>query len=175
MSRLPALAAIFGQLSLLAFGGGNSILPEMQRQVTSTNPWMTGSEFAALFALGQAAPGPNILLVAALIGWQVAGLAGALVATSAFCAPSSILTFVCAGLWDRLRATWWRPAVQAGLAPVTAGLVMAGALLLIRSTMLDWRGAMLIAVATALFIRSRINPLLVLAAAAALGAAGLLG
>jgi chromate transporter len=64
--------------------------------------------------------------------------------------------------------------LQAGLMPVTAGLVMAGAALLVRTTARDWRSAALIAVATALFLRTRLHPLLILGAAALLGAAGLL-
>jgi chromate transporter len=174
VSRLAALAAIFGQLSLLAFGGGNSILPEMQRQVVVVHPWLTASQFAALYALAQAAPGPN-MLVSTLIGWRVAGLPGALVATGALCAPSSLLTFVTSRLWTRFHGRPWRAAVQAGLIPVTVGLVMAGAALLIETTSRGWRTAALTAIATVLFLGTRLHPLLVLAAAAALGASGVLG
>ena len=174
MSRLVALAAIFAQLSLLAFGGGNSILPEMQRQVVAVHPWLTASQFAALYALAQAAPGPN-MLVSTLIGWRVAGLPGALVATGALCAPSSLLTFATSRLWARFHGRPWRAAIQAGLMPVTAGLVLSGAALLIETTSRGWRTAVLTAVATMLFLATRLHPLLVLAAAAALGASGMLG
>ena len=54
---LLTLAIIFTQLSLIAFGGGNTILPEMQRQVVDIHHWMTAQEFSALFAMAQAAPG----------------------------------------------------------------------------------------------------------------------
>ena len=47
---LVAIATIFSQLSLLAFGGGNTILPEMQRQVVDVHHWMSAHEFTALFA-----------------------------------------------------------------------------------------------------------------------------
>jgi hypothetical protein len=67
---LISLAIIFSQLSLLAFGGGNTILPEMQRQVVEVHHWMPASEFSALFALAQAAPGPNLMVVT-LVGWPV--------------------------------------------------------------------------------------------------------
>ena len=173
MGTLGSLAAVFAQLSLVAFGGGNSILPEMQRQVVQVHPWMSARDFAALYALAQAAPGPN-MLVAALIGMRVAGLPGAFVAIGALCAPSSALTFLCASTWHRLRDRPGRALLQAGLMPVTAGLVMAGAALLVRTTAQDWRSAALIAVATALFLGTRLHPLLVLGAAAMLGAAGLL-
>ncbi|HEY4165167.1 MAG TPA: chromate transporter, partial [Reyranella sp.] len=48
---LAALALIFAQLSLIAFGGGNTTLPEMHRQVVDVHHWMTGADFAALYAL----------------------------------------------------------------------------------------------------------------------------
>lgn len=171
---LASLAAVFGQLSLLAFGGGASVLPEMQRQVVQVHPWMTAQDFAALYALAQAAPGPN-MLISTLIGLRVGGLPGALVATGAVCGPSSALTFVCAHVWHRLRDRPWRSVVQIGVMPVTAGLVMAAAAVLVHTTAHGWRGAVLVAAATALFLGTRLNPLVVLGAAAALGAAGVLG
>jgi chromate transporter len=173
-SALPALALIFGQLSLLAFGGGNSVLPEMQRQVTDVHPWLTPHEFAALFALAQASPGPN-MLVTALIGFRVSGVAGAMVAIGSMCAPSSVLTFFAARLWYRFRAARWRQVVQAGLLPVTAGLIMAGALLLVATTSVNARTSVLTVVATVLFVATRVHPLIVLGAAAGLGAIGVLG
>ena len=72
----------FTQLSLIAFGGGNTILPEMQRQVVDIHHWMTAQEFSALFAMAQAAPGPNMMIVP-LVGWHVAGLSGLLVTSTA--------------------------------------------------------------------------------------------
>jgi chromate transporter len=170
---LPALAAIFAQLSLLAFGGGNSILPEMQRQVVEVHGWMTAQQFASLFALAQASPGPNMLVVA-LVGWQVSGVGGALVAMGSLCAPSSLLTFFTARLWYRFRDAPWRRTVQLGLLPVTAGLITASGVLLTRTTSAQERTALLTAVATGLFLFTRLHPLLVLGAAAALGASGLL-
>jgi chromate transporter len=172
MGSLASLAAVFGQLSLLSFGGTNSILPEMQRQVVDIHHWLSAPEFAALFALAQAAPGPNMMVVS-LIGWRVAGVPGALVATLAVAGPSSVLTLLVGGAWHRFRNAPWRKAMQAGLLPVTAGLVMASAALLIRSTAVDWPLAVLTLVAVGITLSGKLHPLIVLAAAAALGAVGL--
>jgi chromate transporter len=170
-AALASLAAVFSQLSLLAFGGGTSVLGEMQRQAVDVHGWMSAQDFAALYALAQAAPGPNMLVVT-LIGWRVAGLPGALVATAALCAPSSVLTYVTSGVWYRFRDAAWRRIGQAGLVPVTAGLIMGGAGLLARTTSATWPTALLTAAALALFLTTRLHPLIVLAAAAALGALG---
>ena len=172
-SPLTELALIFGQLSLLAFGGGVSVLPEMQRQVIEVHPWLTPAEFASLFALAQASPGPNMLVVV-LIGWRVSGLPGAFVAIGALCLPSSLLTYFAAKLWDRFRGAGWRRAVQDGLVPVTAGLITAGAIMLTTTTTTGWPTFLLTAAATAVFTATQLHPLIVLAAAAALGAAGVL-
>jgi chromate transporter len=173
MSQLPALAALFGQLSLVAVGGGNTILPEMQRQVVDVHGWMSGQEFAALYALAQAAPGPN-MLVSALVGWRVSGLAGALVATGSLCAPSSLLSYFVSGAWFRFREARWRRVLQSGLTPVTVGLIMSGAAVLTKASTAGWRYGALTAAVALLLLLTRVNPLLPLAAGAALGALYLL-
>ena len=127
-----------------------------------------GSEFAALFALAQAAPGPN-LLVATVIGARVAGLAGALVATASMLVPSSLLILIASSAWHRFRDHSWRRRLQAGLVPVTAGLVLAAATLLVQSTSTGVTTALVTAGAAAALVGTRAHPVLLLAAGAVLG------
>ena len=174
MSTLTDLAGVYAQLSLLAFGGANAVLPEMQRQVVDVHHWMSARDFAGLYALAQAAPGPNMMVVS-LVGWQVGGLSGALVATAAVAAPSSLLTLLVSSLWFRFKDARWRNMIQTGLQPVTAGLITAGAALLIQSTAIDWRAAAVTAASFVLFIFTKLHPLLILASAAAAGAIGVAG
>ena len=89
--------------------------------------------------------------------------------------PSSTLTLVVSGVWFRFKDAPWRKALQAGLQPVTAGLIMASAGLLIESTAVDWTAAAVTVVTACLFIFTRLHPMLILAAAAAAGAIGLAG
>lgn len=172
MSTLADLAVVYGQMSLLAFGGANAVFPEMQRQVVDVHHWMNAQQFAALYALAQAAPGPNMMVVS-LVGWRVGGLWGALVTTGAIAAPSSVLTFLVSGVWYRFKENPWRKALQAGLQPVSAGLIMASAVLLIQSTAVDWRAALVTVVTAFLFIFTKLHPMLILAGAALAGAVGL--
>lgn len=173
-AALLDLAVVYGQLSLLAFGGANAVIPEMQRQVVEVHHWMTAEQFAAMFALAQAAPGPNMMVVS-LVGWRVAGVSGAVVATTAVAAPSSLLTFFVSGLWYRFKDAPLRRALQAGLQPVTVGLVMASAALLIRTTLIDVSTAVVFVAAALAFTRTKLHPLLILAAAAVAGALGVVG
>lgn len=165
------LALIYAQMSLLAVGGIASVLPEMQRQVVEVRGWMSPAEFAALYALAQAAPGPN-MMVATLVGWRVAGAPGALVATLGLIGPSSVLTWATANAWHRFRNAAWRQQVQAGLVPLTAGLVMAGAALLTASTTHGWLPGVITAATAAAILGTRLHPLLLLGTGALLGIAG---
>jgi chromate transporter len=168
---LVSLAIIFGQLSVIGFGGGNTILPEMHRQVVDVHHWMTGADFAALYALAQAAPGPN-MMVAPLIGWSVAGWAGMLVTTIAVFGPSSVLTVVALRLWRRLQNAAWRQSVQTGLVPISIGLVAASAAIITASIDHDWIFVALTGASAVAAWRSKLHPLWLLAAGAAIGWTG---
>ena len=170
-ATLVALAAIFGQLSLLAFGGGNTILPEMQRQVVEVHHWMPASEFSALFALAQAAPGPNMMVVT-LVGWHVAGWAGMLVTSIAKFGPSSLVTIAVLHAWDRFKDRPWRRIAQKGLVPVTAGLVAASAVLIAKASDPSWIAWAITGVCAALAFRTRIHPLWLLGAGSLIGLTG---
>ncbi|MBB2931322.1 chromate transporter [Paraburkholderia silvatlantica] len=170
-ATLVALAAIFGQLSLLAFGGGNTILPEMQRQVVEVHHWMPASEFSALFALAQAAPGPNMMVVT-LVGWHVAGWAGMLVTSIAKFGPSSLVTIAALHAWDRFKDRPWRRIAQKGLVPVTAGLVAASAVLIARASDPSWIAWAITGVCAALAFRTKIHPLWLLGAGSLIGLTG---
>lgn len=168
---LAQLAIDFSLLSLITVGGVVTVLPEMHRNVVEVHAWMSNAEFARLFALAQASPGPNILVVS-LIGWKVAGLAGAAVATAAVCAPSSVLTYGVSRIWQRFRGARWRETVEEGLVPVTVGLMLAGGYLITRAADQTAMGFVITGVTAAAVLATRIHPLWLLAAGGLIGLAG---
>ncbi|CAG4916591.1 unnamed protein product [Acidocella sp. C78] len=131
---------------------------------------MSAPQFAALFGLAQTSPGPN-MLIATLIGLHVAGLAGALVATLGMIGPSSLLTVLVAGVWERFRSARWRLILQAAITPVSGGLILAAALVVVRAADHGLPAWALTVVVMLVSFRVRLHPLVLLAAAAALGAA----
>ncbi|MDR5800995.1 chromate transporter [Caballeronia sp. LZ001] len=172
IANLLSLAAIFSQLSLLAFGGGNTILPEMQRQVVQVHDWMTKADFSALFALAQAAPGPNMMIVT-LIGWHVAGWPGVLVTSIAKFGPSSLVTIAALHAWERFKDRPWRRYVQLGLVPITAGLVAASALLIAEASDQTWMLVAITAVVAVVSYKTKLHPLWLLAGGALIGLTGI--
>jgi chromate transporter len=172
-STLWTIAGYFALLSLLAIGGANSAVPEMHRLAVEVEGWMTDRQFADMFALAQITPGPNVIIVT-LIGYHVAGLAGATVATLAMCGPTCVFAFYVGQVWERFREARWRIVVQAGMVPVSIGLICASATVVAVAAASSWLAVALTAATALVSYFTRLNPLWIFAAAAILGLAGLM-
>jgi chromate transporter len=166
------IARVFAILSLVSIGGANSVLPEIRRQVVDVQGWMTDASFTNLFAISNAAPGPNIILVS-LIGWQLAGLAGLAVATLAIMIPSCSLAFLAGRVVTRWSEKRWVTLLKQGLVPVALGLILASGVSMMRTADHDALTTA-ISVATAVFVVfSSRNPLWAIAAGTAVNIAAL--
>jgi chromate transporter len=166
------LLANFAICSLIAVGGANSAVPEMHRQVVEVHQWIDDRSFSELFAIAQASPGPNLVFVV-LLGHAAAGVPGALVALTAMCTPSSLIAYFAARVVDRFKEARWRIVIQAGLVPVTIGLVAASAFIVTRAADRSAATVLITAGTFALCYWTRITPLVPLGLAAALGLMGL--
>lgn len=169
---LVTLAGYFAVLSLFAIGGGNSAVPEMHRFAVEVEHWLSDRQFADTFALAQLTPGPNIIIVT-LIGYHVAGLAGALITTLAMCGPPALFAFFVGGAAERFKGATWHGVLSRALVPVTLGLTAASAIVV--ATTADY-GLMAAAITLGTAIIAyfvRVHPLWAFAVAALLGLAGL--
>jgi chromate transporter len=171
------LALMFGTLSLLSIGGGNAILPEMHLKAVKGEHWLTDNQFADMFSISQAAPGPSILIVT-LVGYSAGlsvdgsvptGIIGGIIATIAMITPAAILVYVLTLFWQKAQKSRLRFAVEKGFAPLTVGLIAATSLVMSRAADHDWRAYLLTAICTLIFVFTKTNPLIVVLAAAAIG------
>src|SRR6266849_9108811 len=154
-NRLLGLVLVFAPLSALSFGGGQAIIADMQHQ-TVAQGWLSDTEFADLFAISRAAPGPSTL-ISALIGWQVAGLLGAIVATLAIYIPSSLAVYGAVRWWHASKESPWRGALERGLAPVAVGLVFAGAVAVMQAAQVNALQIVTTLLAAGLLIFTRVG------------------
>ena len=167
---LLELTLYFMLLSLISVGGMPSVLPELQRYVVEVRGWIAPEEFIQMFAVGQAAPGPN-MLIASLVGWKVGGLLGALLALAGMCGPAGVLAWFVSDLWDRFKDSPWRIAIQRGIAPIVVGFIATGGYVLATPGDPDWRLWAIALASAAAMLYTRFNPLWFLAAGGVLGAA----
>ena len=170
MNILLELGLYFSLLSLLSVGGMPSVIPEMHRYVVEQRAWISHNDFIEMFALGQAAPGPNVL-ISSLIGWKIAGVPGALVTLAAMCGPAAVLSYWVSGVWDRLQGTPWRALAQRAMAPMVVGLILSGGFVLATpGGAPDWRLWIIAAASAWAMVATKLNPLWMLAGGAAAGA-----
>jgi chromate transporter len=166
--------ALFGHflvLSMLAIGGAIATAPDMHRYVVGERHWMSDSLFTDSIALAQAAPGPNLLFVA-VIGYNVAGLAGAAVTMLGILLPSTTFALWIARYGRRRQDRRSVRAFTSGMAPLTIGLVLATGWLLTEPTRQSPAAVALIAVTVLVAWRTKLSPLWPVGAGALVGALG---
>ena len=172
------LLSLFGHflvLSLLSVGGAITTAPDMHRYVVTQQHWVTDLQFSASVAIAQAAPGPNVLFVAVL-GWNIAGAAGALATMTGILLPSTALS-LWAGRWGtQRRHTRGVRAFTSGLAPLTIGLLLATGWVLaepfVRSPDHRLGAVALIGISVWAMLRTRVSPMWLVGLGAVVGALG---
>lgn len=126
------LFVIFFKVGLIGFGGGYAILTLIFQDV-QTFGMMSAEEFGNLVALSQVTPGPIAINAATYVGYNVAGLSGAIVATIAVSLPSFILCMLVLTFLDKFKDNVIVASLLAGIRPATVGL-MASAFLFMLQT-----------------------------------------
>jgi chromate transporter len=169
MTQLISLAACFGLLSLLAVGGGTAVLPEMQ-SLMAHQFGIDHIRFVHTYSIGQIAPGPNMLMVL-VIGFQIAGVLGAIVVLFSFFLPSSILCFYVGRIWDHFGESPWRRSIQNALEPISIGLMASGVYSVAKSSIVSPITLALALISFYLILKTKINPVIVILGSGLLGAA----
>lgn len=168
-----ALTVRLALLSAISFGGIPAVLPDIRHFVVDANGWVGDREFADYFAIVQAIPGPNMILMMSFIGWKVWGVPGAVASALATFGPPCAMYYTGFRLWERFRDMPWQRRVRRGLVPVTLGVVVASGAVMAQTADSGWRGLSVTGAVAALMLLTRLNPIWLLMAAAVLGGLGL--
>jgi len=169
-----ALTAHLALVSSISFGGFPTVLPDVRNFVVTTHGWMTNQEFANLFAMAQSIPGPNMILMMSFVGWKVWGFPGAAASAFATFGPPCTMYFAAYRVWDRFRDAPLQRIVRLGLVPVIMGLVIASGTVMARAADTSWRAVAVTIAAAAITLATRLSPMWLLLAGAALGGFGFL-
>ena len=183
ISDLGRLLQVMGQflsLSLFSLGGGNTLLAEYHHLAVDQYCWISARQFADLYALAEAAPGPSSMIVGLLglgaawhegPGWA---LVSAFAAELAILLPSTLVMVLACVTWKRLADSPLRMAFERAMGPITLGILFAVGLKILRSADTDAAGVFVSCLVCVLMLRTRISPLWFMAVAGGLGAIGLI-
>jgi chromate transporter len=177
--QLLAVIWDFLSLSLFSLGGGNTLLNEYHHMAVDQYCWLTSRQFADIYAIAEAAPGPSSMIVG-LLGMGAAvkegplwGVFSGLMAEIAILLPSTLLMVAAALSWNRLRHSPWRLAFERGLGPITLGILFAVGLKILHISDHDTPAYAVSLVVCVLMLRTKISPLWFMAVAGLMGALGL--
>ncbi len=166
-SLLLTLAIVFLRIGAVTFGGGFVMIPLIESEVVENHHWLSHQEFADATALGQITPGP-VLVTATFIGYRVAGIFGALIATISVFLPAFLLTIVAGNSLRRFRSNKIIQSFLLGVTPAVVGLMIAAAVSVGRAGIHTWVGALIAGLAIFVLLRFRPNPFWVLLGAGAI-------
>jgi len=162
------VAAFFFKVGAFSFGGGLSMLAFMQDQVVNQLHWLTQQQFLDGLALGQLTPGP-VLMVAAFVGYQTAGLSGALAAAVAIFLPSFLLMLSILPMFDRIKRITWMKAALKGISPAVIGMIAIAMLQMLPKAVPAVLPGVLLIATIALMLMWRCGPLPLMLAGGTIG------
>lgn len=167
MGTLLSLFVSYLKIGFFGFGGGYAMLSLIHSEVVVRNGWITNSEFTDIVAISQMTPGPIAINSATYIGYEVAGIFGSVVATTAVCLPALTLMMLITHFFLRLQHNRYVRGVVMGMRPVVVGMIASAALLLIlphdteeRSFVDGWSWA--IFAVTLLLSARKVNPIMLI-------------
>jgi|SRR5579862_4436799 len=163
----------FSQLSVLGFGGGKGIIPQMHHDVVDNYQWITSDQFAQFYTIGKLVPGPTTIF-ATLVGYAAMPgrpWLGALIATIGMFVPSSIIMAVADIFWARFEKSPWRAIVSHGLAPAIVGLVWSSVWTISRGTPAGLIPYAITGLVAILMLRTKLSAPVLIAASGVVGIA----
>lgn len=167
IATLLQLVWSYLKIGFFGFGGGYAMLSLIHSEVVVRNGWLTNGEFSDIIAISQMTPGPIAINSATYIGYEVAGILGSVVATTAVCIPALTLMMLLTRFFLKLNNNRYMQSVVGAMRPVVVGMIMSAALLLIfphddegRSFVDGW--SWLIFGATLLGSAKKVNPILLI-------------
>ena len=190
---LLQLFIVFMMIGLFGFGGGYAMVSMIQGEVVASHHWLTTGQFTDIVAISQMTPGPIGINTATYVGYDVLfqatgshilGIAGSATATLALVIPSFILVLLIVRFYTQFKSSVLFEGVMSWLRPTVVGLIGAAAIILIvdttwvqgapvfsvvRDNFPDWKSWCLLAAAFAASYWGKVNPILVIVAAAVLG------
>ena len=125
----------FFKTGLFAVGGGMATLPFLYSMAEATG-WFTAAQLADMIAVSESTPGPIGVNMATYVGFTVAGIPGAIIATLGLIAPEVIIILIIARVLQKFRQNKLVDAAFYGLRPCSVGLIAAAGLLVVKVAML---------------------------------------
>lgn len=113
------------KVGLIGFGGGNTMIALLEREVVSVHGWMTAERYREILGYSFTVPGLSAGKIAAWVGWEQAGTLGMLLGLIGIWLPGMLMMFALIYLMRGYSETWWYPKVLRGILFASVGMIAA--------------------------------------------------
>lgn len=148
----------FSGISLTLFGGGYVVIPALHELFVDNLQWLTSSEFADGIAIGQITPGP-IFITATFIGYKVAGVLGASLATVGIFTPPAVLTVLLSRFVEALKQSAVVKAIMKGIRAAVIGMIFASAVTIGQTMVISVVSILIFVITFVISLKYVINPI----------------
>ncbi|NLY45623.1 MAG: chromate transporter [Tissierella sp.] len=169
MSVIIQLFISFFKIGAFSFGGGYAMLPLLEKELVEKHQWISTTDFIDILAISEMTPGPIAINSATFLGYNVAGILGAMVATFAVVLPSFIIITIIYKSINKFKSSPYVGWVFKGIRPVVLGLIGAAAITVGRTSFVDIKAVFIAILLFYLVSFKKINPILGIILAGVLG------
>ncbi|MBB6715414.1 chromate transporter [Clostridium gasigenes] len=159
----------FLKIGAFSFGGGYAMLPFIQREIVTTNNWISMPEFMDIIGISQMTPGPIAINSATFVGYKIQGVCGSLAATLGVITTSFILVSIISKVLAKFKNSVVVKSALLGMRPVLIGLILSAFLGLAKESYLDFKSIVITIIIGGLLLTKKVHPILVIVIAAILG------
>lgn len=124
--KLIELFLVFLKIGAVSFGGGYAMIPFFETEMVSHN-WVSLADYIKVIAIAQIVPGPFAVDSSSYIGFKVAGILGAALATTALCLPSFTISVIITKFYSQFKMNKYVNALLIGVRPTVLGLLISAA------------------------------------------------
>ncbi|MFN8446081.1 MAG: chromate efflux transporter [Caldilineaceae bacterium] len=153
---LERIFLTFLKVGALLYGSGYVLLAFLRNDLVLKYGWLTDQQLLDAVAVGQFTPGP-VFTTATFIGYQLAGVPGAIVATIGIFLPSFFFVALLARIVPHIRRSPWTAAFLDGVNVAALGLMAGVTFQLGRAALIDLPTILLAIIAAVLLFRFKIN------------------
>lgn len=169
MSLLFKLYIAFLKVGTFGFGGGYAMLPLIQKEIVTTNQWISQSEFIDIIGISQMTPGPIAINSATFVGYRVGGVLGSIVATLGVVTTSFILVSLAYIFFNKFKESHLLSSALSGMRPALIGLIISVFLSLGFESYRDLNSIIIALIIGGLLYKTKIHPILIIVIAGVLG------
>ncbi|MBU3091864.1 chromate transporter [Clostridium sp. CF011] len=169
MSILIKVYLSFFKIGAFSFGGGYAMLPLIEREIVSTNNWITFKEFVDIIGISQMTPGPIAINSATFVGYKVSGVLGAISATLGVVSFSFILVSIANHYILKFKESYIMKAALSGMRPALIGLIISVFLSMGRESYKDIKSIIIGIIILGILLTNKLHPILVIIISGILG------